>query len=74
MPIFLPLQNKITDDNNPMLQEMRKFNYNFGKLQAELVVTKCVNIELCDNGTSVPDKCPVLMKRMFRGGWNISAT
>ena len=30
-----------------MLQEMRKFNDNFVKLQAELVVTKRVNIGLC---------------------------
>ena len=42
IPIVLLLQNKITEDNNVMLQEMRKFNENFAKLQAELVVTKCV--------------------------------
>ena len=30
-----------------MLQDMRKFNDNFAKLQAELVVTKRVNSELC---------------------------
>ena len=30
-----------------MLQEMRKFNDNCAKLQAELVVTKSVNSELC---------------------------
>ena len=42
IPIVLLLQNKITEDNNVMLQEMRKFNENFAKLQAELVVTKRV--------------------------------
>ena len=47
IPIVLSLQNKITEDNNAMLQEMRKFNNNFAKLQAELVVTKRVNSELC---------------------------
>ena len=30
-----------------MLQEMRKFNDNFAKRQAEIVVTKRVNSELC---------------------------
>ena len=30
-----------------MLQEMRKFNDNFAKLQAELVITTHVNSELC---------------------------
>ena len=42
IPIVLLLQNKITEDNNVMLQEMHKFNENFAKLQAELVVTKRV--------------------------------
>ena len=31
IPIVLSLQNKITEDNNAMLQEMRKFNDNFAK-------------------------------------------
>ena len=47
IPIVLSLQNKITEDNNAMLQEMRKFNDNFAKRQAELVVTKRVNSEIC---------------------------
>ena len=33
IPIVLSLQNKITEDNNAMLQEMGKFNDNFAKLQ-----------------------------------------
>ena len=43
IPIVLSLQNKITEDNNTTLQEMRKFSDNF----SELVVTKRVNSELC---------------------------
>ena len=41
------MQNKITEDNNAMLQETRKFNDNFAKLDAELVANKRVNSELC---------------------------
>ena len=57
IPIILSLQNKITEDNDAMLQEMRKFNDNFAKLQAELVVTKCVNSELCKKLVTVERQC-----------------
>ena len=57
IPIVLSLQNKITEDSNAMLQEMRKFNYNFAKLQAELVVTKRVNSELCKRIVTVERQC-----------------
>ena len=57
IPIVLSLQNKITEANNAMLQEMRKFNNNFGKLQAELVVTKRVNSELCRRIVTVERQC-----------------
>ena len=40
-----------------MLQEMRKFNDNFVKLQAELVVTKRVNIGLCKRIVIVECQC-----------------
>ena len=40
-----------------MLQELHKFNDSFAKLQAELVVTKRVNSELC--------KRIVTMERQF---------
>ena len=30
-----------------MLQEMRKFNNNSAKLQADLAATNCMNTELC---------------------------
>ena len=55
-----------------MLQEMREFNDNFAKLQAELVVTKGVNSELCKR--IMLGKWPVLKERMFRSGWNTSAS
>ena len=71
-PIVLSLQNRITEDNNTMLQEMREFNDNFAKLQAELVVTKGVNSELCKR--IMLGKWPVLKERMFRSGWNTSAS
>ena len=57
IPIVLSLQNKITEDNNAMLQEIRKFNYNFAKFQAELVVTKRVNSELCKRIVTVERQC-----------------
>ena len=57
IPIVLSLQNKITEDNNAMLQEMRKFNDNVAKLQAELVVTKRVNGELCKRIVTVERQC-----------------
>ena len=55
--IVLSLQNKITEDNNAMLQEIRKFNDNFAKFQAELVVTKRVNSELCKRIVTVERQC-----------------
>ena len=40
-----------------MLQEIRKFNDNFAKFQAELVVTKRVNSELCKRIVTVERQC-----------------
>ena len=57
IPTVLSLQNKTTENNNAMLQEMRKFNDNFAKLQAELVVTKRVNSELCRRIVTVEELC-----------------
>ena len=57
IPIVLSLQNKITGDKNAMLQEMRKLNDKFAKLQAELVVTKRVNIELCKRIVTMERQC-----------------
>ena len=57
IPIVLSLQNKITEDNNAMLQEMRKFNDNFAKIQTELVLTKRVNSELYKRIVTVERQC-----------------
>ena len=57
IPIVLSLQNKITEDNNAMLQEMRKFNDNFAKLEAELVVNNRVNSELCKRIVTMERQC-----------------
>ena len=43
--------------NNAMLQEMCKFNDNFAKLQAELVVTKRVTSELCKRIVTIERQC-----------------
>ena len=40
-----------------MLQEMRKFNDNFAKLQAERVVTKRVTSELCKRIVTIEPQC-----------------
>ena len=53
IPIVLSLQNKITEDNNAI----HKFNDNFAKLQAELVVTSHVNSELCKRIVTVERQC-----------------
>ena len=57
IPIVLSLQNKITEDNNAMLQEMRKFNDNFAKLEAKLVVNKRVNSELYKRIATMERQC-----------------
>ena len=57
IPIVLPLQNKITEDNNTMLQQMRKFNDNFAKLEAELVVNKLLNSGLCKRIVTMERQC-----------------
>ena len=43
--------------NNAMLQEMRKFNDNVAKLQAELVVTKRATSELCKRIVTIERQC-----------------
>ena len=45
--IVLSMENKMTEDNNVMLQEMHKFNDNLSKIQTELVVTMRINTEIC---------------------------
>ena len=46
--IVLNLQSTIAEknkSNNELLEEMRKFNYNFSKMQSKLAVTKQVNTQ-----------------------------
>ena len=58
VPIVLSLQNKTTEENKAMLQEMRKFNNNFAtKLEAELAVNKRVNSELCRRIVTMKHQC-----------------
>ena len=58
VPIVLSLQNKTTEENKAMLQEMRKFNNNFAtKLEAELAVNKRVNSELCRRIVTMEHQC-----------------
>ena len=40
-----------------MLHEMRKLNDSFAKIQAEWVVTKCVNSELCKRIVTMERQC-----------------
>ena len=57
IPIVLSLQNKIIEDNNTMLQQMRNFNNNFAKLEAELVVNKLLNSGLCKRSVTMERQC-----------------
>ena len=57
IPIVLSLQNKITENNNTILQEMCKSNDNFVKLEAELVVNKRVKSKLCKRIVSMDCQC-----------------
>ena len=43
IPIVLSLQNNLDQANNKVLEEIRKVNDNFSKLESELSVTKQVN-------------------------------
>ena len=53
----MSLQNKITENNNTILQEMCKSNDNFVKLEAELVVNKRVKSKLCKRIVSMDCQC-----------------
>ena len=46
IPIVLSSQNKLNQINNKVLEEIRKLNDNFSKLESELPVTKQVNWHL----------------------------
>ena len=55
IPIALSLQNKITVDKDAKGED--KFNDNFAKFQAELVVTKRVNSEFCERIVTMERQC-----------------
>ena len=55
--IVLSLQNKIAEDNNVMLQEMRKFMDNFTKSEADLVVNKRLNSEVSKRIVAMERQC-----------------
>ena len=60
IPIVLNLQSTIADknnSNNELLEEIRKFNDNFSKLQSELAVTKQVNTELTKRIVTLERQC-----------------
>ena len=43
IPITLSLQNKLDEANNRVLEEIRKLNDNFSKLESKLSMTKQVS-------------------------------
>ena len=56
----LNLQSTIADksnSNNELLEEIRKLNNNFSKLQSELAVTKQVNTELIKRIVTLEYRC-----------------
>ena len=60
IPIVLNLQSTIADknnSNNELLEEIRKFNDNFSKLQSELAVTKQVSTELTKRIVTFERQC-----------------
>ena len=60
IPIVINLQSTIADknnSNNELLEEIRKFNDNFSKLQSELAVTKQVNTELTKRIVTLERQC-----------------
>ena len=57
IPIVLPLQNKLDQANNKVLEEIRKLNENFSKLESELSVTKQVNSLLSRRLVNMERQC-----------------
>ena len=51
------LQNRMSEMNNKVVEEMRKFNENFSKFQSDFSITKCVNTELTKQMLSSERKC-----------------
>ena len=60
IPTVLNLQSTTTENNNSkneLLEEIRKFNNNFSKLQSELSVTKQVNTKLTKRIVTLERQC-----------------
>ena len=64
IPIVLPLeehnrslQSRMSEVNNEVMEEMRKFNKNFSKLQSELSIAKRVNTELTKRILTLEGQC-----------------
>ena len=57
IPILLSLQNKLDQANNKVLEEIRKLNDNFSKLESELSVTKQVNSLLSRRLVNMERQC-----------------
>ena len=51
------LQSRMSEVNNEVVEEMRKFNENFSKLQSELTIAKHVNTELYKTIVSLERQC-----------------
>ena len=57
IPIVLSPQNKLDQANNKVLEEIRKLNDNFSKLESEVSVTKQVNSLLSRRHVNMERKC-----------------
>ena len=55
--LVLVLQNKLETGNTEVLDEIRKLNANFAKLESELIVTKKVNSELQKHVVDLERQC-----------------
>ena len=55
--IALALQDKVGSGNTEILEEIRKLNKNFEKLEAELIVSKKVNTELQKHIVKLEKQC-----------------
>ena len=51
------LQSRMSEVNNEVVEEMRKFNENFSKLQSELSIAKRVNTELTKRIVTLECQC-----------------
>ena len=69
--IVLTLQNKLKSSNDEVLEEIRKLNVIFHKLESDISITKNTNSLLLKRVVDL-GKCSVFKKRMLRTGWDTS--